>query len=210
VARLYGQLLNAMGVLSTGQMVEVSRADLVGQYVGHTAQKTMEVFNKARGGVLFIDEAYALSPRGGGNDFGREAIDTLVKLMEDHRDEIVVIAAGYTDDMVHFLDSNAGLASRFSHQIKFASYSADELVAIFERLASAGGYEASGSSLQILRRHFAQLTRDERFGNGRYARQVLDRSITRQASRLRRIATPSVEDMQALQPADITAALAVR
>jgi SpoVK/Ycf46/Vps4 family AAA+-type ATPase len=210
VARLYGQLLTAMGVLATGQMVEVSRSDLVGQYVGHTAVKTTEVFNKARGGVLFIDEAYALSPRQGGNDFGREAIDTLVKLMEDHRDEIVVIAAGYTQDMEHFLAANAGLASRFSHQIKFASYSPDELVSIFERLAISGGYEASGQTLQVLRRHFGQLDRDERFGNGRYARQLLDRAITRQASRLRMIATPSLEDMQMLLPADVTAALARR
>ena len=210
VARLYGQLLTAMGVLSTGQMVEVSRADLVGQYVGHTAQKTLEVFNKARGGVLFIDEAYALSPKHGGNDFGREAIDTLVKLMEDHRDEIVVIAAGYTQDMTDFLASNAGMASRFSHQIQFASYTADELVSIFQRLAAAGGYEASGQSLQVLRRHFDRLDRNEQFGNGRYARQVLDRAITRQASRLRMVAAPSLQDMQVLLPADVTAALAKR
>jgi hypothetical protein len=160
--------------------------------------------------VLFIDEAYALAPRDGGNDFGREAIDTLVKLMEDHRDEIVVIAAGYTDDMVHFLDSNAGLASRFSHQITFASYSPDELVSIFERMANGGGYETSGQARQILRRHFHQLTRDGRFGNGRYARQMLDKSITRQASRLRKMAAPCVIDMQELLPADVTAALSRR
>ena len=208
VARLYGQLLNAMGVLQSGQIVEVARTDLVGQYVGHTAVKTTEVFNKARGGVLFIDEAYALSPRGNGNDFGREAIDTLVKLMEDHRDEIVVIAAGYTQEMKQFLDSNAGLASRFSHQIKFASYSPDELVSIFDRLAHSGGYEASGQTLQVLRQHFHTVKRDDRFGNGRYARQLLDKAITRQASRLRTIASPSLEEMQVLSVGDITAALA--
>jgi SpoVK/Ycf46/Vps4 family AAA+-type ATPase len=208
IARLYGQLLAAMGILSTGQLVEVSRADLVGQYVGHTAQKTIEVFNKARGGVLFVDEAYSLaSSSSGGNDFGREAIDTLVKLMEDHRDEIVVIVAGYTADMQTFLAANAGLASRFSHEIRFASYSGDELVAIFQQLATSGGYEAAGETLQVLRRHFNDLQKDETFGNGRYARQLLDRAITRQASRLRTIAAPSMEDMQVLSPGDVTAAL---
>jgi SpoVK/Ycf46/Vps4 family AAA+-type ATPase len=208
VARLYGQLLAAMGVLRSGQLVEVARADLVGQYVGHTAAKTTEVFNRARGGILFIDEAYALSAGSEGHDFGREAIDTLVKLMEDHRDEIVVIAAGYTDDMKQFLASNAGLASRFSHQIRFASYSPDELVAIFGGMARAGGYEPHGGTLQVLRGHFAGLTRDETFGNGRYARQLLDRAITRQASRLRKTPDPTVDDLQQLLPADVTAALA--
>ncbi len=210
VARLYAQLLNAMGVLSTGQMVEVARADLVGQYVGHTAQKTLEVFNRARGGVMFIDEAYTLAPPGAGNDFGREAIDTLVKLMEDHRDEIVVIVAGYTGDMKQFLDANVGLASRFSHQINFASYSPDELVAIFQALAGSGGYEASGETLQVLRTHFGTVDRGDTFGNGRYARQLLDKAITRQASRLRTIPNPSVQDMQLLTQTDVVAALGRR
>ncbi|MCK9903741.1 AAA family ATPase [Frankia sp. Cpl3] len=212
VARLYGQLLAAMGVLRTGQLVEVARADLVGQYVGHTAVKTTEVFNRARGGVLFIDEAYALSAggEGGGHDFGREAIDTLVKLMEDHRDEIVVIAAGYTGDMKRFLASNAGLASRFSHQIRFASYTADELVAIFEELARVAGYDVDGDSLRVLRTHFDGITRDETFGNGRYARQLLERAVTRQASRLRGQAAPTVDELRALLTADITAALTAR
>jgi SpoVK/Ycf46/Vps4 family AAA+-type ATPase len=205
VARLYGQLLNAMGVLRTGQLVEVSRADLVGQYIGHTAVKTTEVFNRARGGVLFIDEAYALT--GSGNDFGREAIDTLVKLMEDHRDDVVVIAAGYTGDMVRFLANNAGLASRFSRQIPFASYTASELVSIVQTLARDGGFEFTNDCLSMLYHHFDGLGRDETFGNGRYARQLLERTITKQANRLRASAAPSVEDMQQLCLADLRAAL---
>jgi Holliday junction resolvasome RuvABC ATP-dependent DNA helicase subunit len=206
VARLYGQLLHAMGVLRTGQLVEVARADLVGQYVGHTAVKTTEVFNQARGGVLFIDEAYALA--GAGNDFGREAIDTLVKLMEDHRDDVVVIAAGYTGDMRRFLAGNAGLASRFSRQIPFASYTASELVSIIQGLAVDGGFEFNLDCLPVLYAHFDGLTRDETFGNGRYARQLLERTVTRQANRLRGSGTPSVAEMQELTLADVQAALA--
>ncbi|OAA29211.1 AAA+ family ATPase [Frankia sp. EI5c] len=207
VARLYGELLAALGVLRTGQLVEVARADLVGQYVGHTAARTIEVFQKARGGVLFIDEAYALAAPAEGNDFGREAIDTLVKLMEDHRDETVVIAAGYTGDMRRFLAANAGLASRFSHRIEFPSYSPDELVAIFQGLAEGGGYEIDGTSMQVLREHFAAIRPGESFGNGRYARQLLERAITRQASRLRARANPTVDELRQLVPVDITAAV---
>ncbi len=210
VARLYGQLLGALGVLRSGQLVEVARADLVGQFVGHTAARTTEVFEKARGGVLFIDEAYTLTAHGEGNDFGREAVDTLVKLMEDHRDDVVVIAAGYTADMARFLAGNAGLASRFSHQITFASYAPDELVAIFERLARSSGYEPHPDALDLLARHFAAIERGETFGNGRYARQMLDRVIVRQAGRLRSIAAPTHADLQQLLPDDVTAALTPR
>jgi Cdc6-like AAA superfamily ATPase len=195
-----------MGVLRTGQLVEVSRADLVGEYVGHTAVKTTDVFNRARGGVLFIDEAYALT--GQGNDFGREAIDTLVKLMEDHRDDIVVIAAGYTGDMHRFLANNAGLASRFSRQIPFESYTSSELVSILQALARDGGFDFSNDSISLLYQHFESLTRDETFGNGRYARQLLERTITKQANRLRGAAAPTVEEMRQLYAADVQAAVA--
>jgi SpoVK/Ycf46/Vps4 family AAA+-type ATPase len=208
VARLYGQLLGAMGVLPTGQLVEVARADLVGQYIGHTAQKTREVFGRALGGVLFIDEAYTLAPPGAANDFGREAIDTLVKLMEDHRDEVVVIAAGYDADMQAFLAANAGLASRFSHHIHFDPYSADDMYAILERLACTGGYELDRAASDAVRRHLAEVPRGETFGNGRYVRQLLDRVITRQASRLRGAGEASRADLQMLTAADATSALA--
>ncbi|MFI6763802.1 right-handed parallel beta-helix repeat-containing protein [Micromonospora sp. NPDC050417] len=210
VARLYGQLLTALGVLSGGQLVEVARADLVGEYIGHTAQRTREAFERARGGVLFIDEAYTLAPPDARQDFGREAIDTLVKLMEDHRDEVVVIAAGYEEEIEAFLAANAGLASRFSRRIHFTHYSADELVAIFQGLASANGYECPGTTLIALREHFEQVPRGRTFGNGRYARQLLEDTITRQAGRLRTLGTPTVEQLRTLLIEDVTPAVTAK
>jgi SpoVK/Ycf46/Vps4 family AAA+-type ATPase len=209
VARLYGQLLAALGVLSRGQLVEVARADLVGRYVGHTAQMTRDAFDRARGGVLFIDEAYTLTPAGGfSNDFGREAVDTLVKLMEDHRDDVVVIVAGYTEEMQRFLASNPGLASRFSRRVPFEDYTADELVAIVERQAATEGYECAASTIEVLREHFAQVPRGRSFGNARYARLVLEGMVTRQAGRLNKMNTASVQDLRVLLSADVRADLA--
>ncbi|MEN3358592.1 MAG: hypothetical protein V7637_2574 [Mycobacteriales bacterium] len=202
VARLYGQLLAALGVLPGGQLIEVARADLVGEYVGHTAQRTREAFNRARGGVLFIDEAYALAPPGQGNDFGREAIDTLVKLMEDHRDEVVVIAAGYTDDMARFLAANVGLASRFPHRVEFENYQPDELLTIIERHAGDAGYELTTETRGSLLTHLQAVPRGRAFGNGRYARQVLEEMITRQAGRLATLAGPTLDDLRRLLPVD--------
>ncbi len=207
VARLYGQILAALGVLQRGQVVEVARGDLVASYVGQTARKTTEAFDRARGGVLFIDEAYALSSgANGSSDFGREAIDTLVKLMEDHRDEVVVIAAGYETDMERFLEANQGLASRFSRRIRFGNYSTDELVTIVNHHAAAAGYECTGPTIGALRAHFAGTSRGPSFGNGRYARQVLDEAITRHARRIRARTSPTVEEMTVLLPEDIPAA----
>jgi parallel beta-helix repeat protein len=205
VARLYAELLTALGVLPRGQLVEVARADLVGRYVGHTAQLTKEVFQSALGGVLFIDEAYTLTPEGSGSDFGREAVDTLLKLMEDHRDEVVVIVAGYTEEMRGFLASNPGLASRFSRSVEFGNYSTEELLTIMERHAEESGYTCAPLTLEALRTHLDGVPRGRTFGNARLARQLLESMITRQARRLTKVGQPTVDDLRALLPEDLPA-----
>ncbi|WP_285628744.1 right-handed parallel beta-helix repeat-containing protein [Kineosporia sp. NBRC 101677] len=208
VARLYGELLAALGVLPRGQLVEVSRGDLVGRFMGQTAQLTKDAFESARGGVLFIDEAYTLTQTGRASDFGREAVDTLVKLMEDHRDDVVIIVAGYSGQMEHFLASNPGLASRFTRHVEFGDYTAEELVDIVGRHALKGGYELSQGARQELAGHFATVNRGETFGNARYARQVLENMITRQASRLNRIQSPSMSELRSLEAVDLAVAQA--
>ncbi|MFF2702442.1 right-handed parallel beta-helix repeat-containing protein [Streptomyces cyaneofuscatus] len=205
VARLYGEVLTQLGVLQRGQLIEAARADLVGRYIGHTAQLTREVFEKARGGVLFIDEAYTLTPRGGGADFGQEAVDTLLKLMEDHRDEVVVIVAGYTDEMERFLASNPGLSSRFPRRIAFADYSSEELVTIVRTQAANMGYECGPGTGPLLKEYFDALPRDRSFGNARLARQVVESMVTRQAGRLSSLAAPTLDDLRILLPADVAA-----
>ncbi|RKE22042.1 right-handed parallel beta-helix repeat-containing protein [Streptomyces sp. TLI_171] len=208
VARLYAELLRSFGVLPRGQLVEVGRADLVGRYVGHTAQLTKEAFTRALGGVLFIDEAYTLTPAGSSNDFGQEAVDTLLKLMEDHRDEIVVIAAGYTDEMHRFLDSNPGLASRFNRHIPFEDYSTDELVSIVREHAEQVGYRLSADTVEAVRTHFGTLPRGRSFGNARTARQLVETMMTRQAGRIGALAAPNVNDLTGLLPEDLPVRLA--
>jgi SpoVK/Ycf46/Vps4 family AAA+-type ATPase len=206
VARLYAELLRALGVLRRGQLVEVARADLVGRYVGHTAQLTREVFQSALGGVLFIDEAYTLTPEGTSNDFGREAVETLLKLMEDHRDEIVVIVAGYTEEMRRFLDSNPGLASRFSRYVEFDDYTTDELIDIMRAQAATSGYECAPETVTALREYVDALPRDRTFGNARLARQLLETMMTRQARRLGGMRSPGVADLRLLLPEDLPSA----
>ncbi|MBO4257484.1 right-handed parallel beta-helix repeat-containing protein [Streptomyces griseorubiginosus] len=206
VARLYGKLLRSLDVLPRGQLVEVSRADLVGRYVGHTAQLTQEVFEKALGGVLFIDEAYTLTPPGQPSDFGREAVDTLLKLMEDHRDEVVVIVAGYTDEMHRFLSSNPGLDSRFSRRIEFPDYTSEELVSIVRRQAAASGFECAPEVSKALLEFFDSLPRGRSFGNARLARQTVEHMATRQARRLAAMEAPGLAELQTLLPDDLPTA----
>lgn len=205
VARLYGRVLAAVGLLSRGHLVEADRGSLVGEYVGHTAPRTTAIFNKALGGVLFIDEAYALTPDGQGADFGREAISTLVKLMEDHREDVVVIVAGYPDEMERFIDANPGLASRFTRTLEFEDYDGDELARIVEWHARQYEYELPDETRDTLRGYFGGLVRDERFGNGRTARQTFQRMTERHAQRVVELAGPTTEDLATLLPEDLPA-----
>jgi Holliday junction resolvasome RuvABC ATP-dependent DNA helicase subunit len=207
VARLYGRILKALGLLRRGHLVEVDRTALVGEYVGHTGPKTTAAFNQALGGVLFIDEAYSLAPVGIGNDFGAEAVATLMKLMEDHRDEVVVIVAGYPADMARFIGSNPGLSSRFTRTLLFEDYSAPELVAIVEYQAREHQYEVTAAAREELTRLFEQMPRADGFGNGRSARQVFQQMTERQAHRLAELAAPSPGQLVSLEAADLPAGI---
>jgi Cdc6-like AAA superfamily ATPase len=185
VARLLAKLYAAIGVLRTGQLIEVMRSDLVAGYVGQTAIKTAAAAERAFGGILFVDEAYALTrSAASGQDFGQEAIDTLVKLMEDHRDELVVIVAGYDREMMQFINSNPGLSSRFPRTIDFPDYTTDELITIFEDMCVSGKYVVSSKTLTGLRQYLASLPRTRQFGNARLIRNIFEAALGRQASRI--------------------------
>ncbi|MFG3310087.1 right-handed parallel beta-helix repeat-containing protein [Streptomyces wuyuanensis] len=203
VARLYGEILASLGVLERGHLVEVSRVDLVGEHIGSTAIRTQEAFERARGGVLFIDEAYALSPEDSGRDFGREAIDTLVKLMEDHRDAVVVIVAGYTAEMERFLSVNPGVASRFSRTITFSDYVPEELLRIVEQQAEEHEYRLADGTAEALGKYFTALPKGPAFGNGRTARQTFESMVERHAGRVAELAEPSTDDLSLLYPEDL-------
>lgn len=207
VARLVARYLKAIGVLTGGQLVEVNRADLVGQYVGHTAPQTQKVIESALGGVLFIDEAYSLY-RGKDDSFGLEAIDTLVKGMEDHRDELLVILAGYSKEMEEFLQANSGLRSRFPNVIEFPDYTAEELYAITESIVQGKGYRLADECKVKLLSYYEEMQQngDPRTnGNGRMARNTVEAAIL-QASR-RTVSTPPEErDLELLLPEDFVLA----
>jgi SpoVK/Ycf46/Vps4 family AAA+-type ATPase len=203
VARLYGEILASLGVLEKGHLVEVSRVDLVGEHIGSTAIRTQEAFDKARGGVLFIDEAYALSPEDSGRDFGKEAIDTLVKLMEDHRESVVVIVAGYTAEMERFLSVNPGVASRFSRTITFSDYNPEELLSIVEQQAEEHEYRLAPGAAEALLKYFTVLPKGPAFGNGRTARQTFEAMVERHASRVAQVDDPTTDDLTLLYAEDL-------
>ena len=202
VARLLAQIYRTLGVVEKGHLVETDRSQLVAGFVGQTAIQVRKVVEGALGGVLLVDEAYALA-RGDERDFGQEAIDTLVKLIEDHRDEVVVIAAGYPDEMADFVSSNPGLRSRFPKTIAFPDYSDDELVGIFVSMAEKSAYTCTPESRDHLGRWFGAQPRDKGFGNARLARNLFEAAVARQASRVVAIAEPTDEDLMALTPDDI-------
>ena len=205
VARLLAGLYRAIGVLSKGQLVEVDRSGLVAGFVGQTALKTGEVIQKALGGVLFIDEAYALASQDNPNDFGREAIETLLKGMEDHRADLVVIVAGYTELMDRFLHANPGLESRFNKYFYFEDYNGEQLLEIFRSMCSKNGYTLSDDSLEYAKTYLNELYehRDENFGNARDVRNLFERAVARQSDRVAALEAPSKEELMALTAEDL-------
>lgn len=203
VARLIGAIYKELGVLSKGTFTETDRAGLVAGHVGQTALKTKEVIDKALGGVLFIDEAYTLSKESK-NDFGQEAIETLLKAMEDHRNDLVVIVAGYPDLMMEFLHSNPGLSSRFNKYIQFPDYSAPELMEILTTMAESMDYSISQPAREVLEDWFAKLLKNppKDFGNARYVRNLLESAIQSQALRLSDQPDLSRQELEQLEADD--------
>ncbi len=204
VARIMSQIYCALGILSEGHLVEVDRSDLVAGYVGQTALKTQAVLKKAKGGVLFIDEAYALAS-GSGNDFGQEAIDTVLKAMEDNRDNLVVIVAGYVDLMEKFINSNPGLRSRFKNFVQFSDYTGAELYNIFKRQCDKNQYVLDPDASKALHAYFNKkyAERDKNFGNGRDARNLFERTVTMQSRRVASLREPSNEEMATITRQDL-------
>jgi type VII secretion ATPase EccA len=211
VARLLAQMYRSMGLLEKGHLVEVDRAELVGEYVGHTAVKTDRAIRRALDGVLFIDEAYSLTPPHGRLDFGAEAIETLLKRMEDYRHRLVVIVAGYPRLMDQFLTSNPGLRSRFAREISFPDYTTAELLAITQRFAERSAYELEAGAEAQLATIFDGVRRSEGFGNARFARTLFEQALNAQADRLAsggadRLESLGAQELKALTAADVAAA----
>jgi hypothetical protein len=202
VARLLSQILRTLGLVSKGHLVETDRSHLVAGYVGQTATKTRAMLESALGGTLLIDEAYALA-RGSEQDFGREAIDTIVKFMEDHRDDLALIAAGYPAEMEEFINANPGLKSRFTRFIDFPDYTTDELVEIFERLSGDLRYHLDASGRRALRAVIEAEPRTRGFGNARFVRNLFEEAVGRQADRLASVSEPTDDQLTTLVAADV-------
>lgn len=206
VARLMARIYHALGILSKGQLVEVDRSGLVAGYVGQTALKTKKVIEKALGGVLFIDEAYALNGRSE-NDFGQEAIDTVLKAMEDHREDLVVIVAGYTELMEEFIHSNPGLESRFNRFLEFGDYTLDEMMAIFRMRCEKGRYTLAEDAEEAVRTYITEENvHPETFGNARGVRNLYEKILVQQANRLAAAESVTKEELMLLTKEDIQAA----
>lgn len=206
VARLLAQIYHELGVLSKGQLIEVDRSGLVGGYVGQTAIKTQGVIQQALGGVLFIDEAYTLARGNDSNDYGQEAIDTILKAMEDHRDDLVVIVAGYPDLMERFVNSNPGLKSRFNKYIYFEDYTPEELLEIFDSMCKKSGLIATKNARDLVLKHFEEeyANRDKTFANGREVRNFFEKTVVNQANRLAQESYIDDEDVATLTAEDIS------
>jgi len=204
VARILGKIYRELGILTKGHLVEVERADLVGEYIGHTAQKTREQVKRAIGGILFIDEAYTLA-QGGSRDFGRESIATLVKAMEDYRDDLAVILAGYRDEMSSFLRSNPGLRSRFPIQVEFLDYTSDELFEIALNMFAHREYVLSSQARWKLKHLLSQcyMNRQSASGNARLVRNLVERSIRLQALRLGSRTSVSRHELMTVESEDL-------
>ena len=198
MARIY----RSLDILSRGQLVEVDRSGLVAGYVGQTAIKTQKVIEKAMGGVLFIDEAYALNGRSE-NDFGQEAIDTILKAMEDHRDDLVVIVAGYTDLMDRFIHSNPGLESRFNRFLLFDDYTTDEMVEIFRMQCKKGCYQLTEEARPLIRDYIAEESADDSFGNARGVRNLFEHVLVAQNNRLAAMEKITREDLMTITADDV-------
>jgi len=210
VARIVGEIYRALGLLSKGHLVEVDRSGLVAGYVGQTAIKTQEVIQKALGGVLFIDEAYALAPENADKDFGQEAIDTILKAMEDHRDDLVVIVAGYDDLMPRFIESNPGLKSRFNKYLHFADYDGTQLYEIFCGRVECNDYRLDAEAAEQVKDYLTRLyeRRDDNFGNARDVRNLFEKIVAAQANRVAAMETPNDEDIATILPSDLEGLLA--
>jgi SpoVK/Ycf46/Vps4 family AAA+-type ATPase len=205
VARLYAGILKELGILKKGHLVEVDRTELVAGYLGQTAMKTEGIINQAMDGVLFIDEAYSLAPQDAEDSYGDEAVNVLLKRMEDDRDRFVVIVAGYAEEMHQFIDSNPGLSSRFSRYIEFPNYSAKDLVEIFSKICAKNEYRLGDGMAEALEAHFeAQLTgADRKFGNARYARNLFEKLLEQQSNRVAALSDPTETDISTLEKGDL-------